>query len=477
MNKIFRSIFVSKKSKARLGTIHTAHGIINTPAFVPVGTKGTIKALLPSLIPELKIQVAFVNTYHLVTHPGSDIIEKAGGIHHFSQLNIPLMSDSGGFQVFSLAKTNQARSHVFESASPLRGPRRLIQKQVSSPHNISAKRKAVLRGDDSLGILATQHRGEDLPLVEKISDDGVKFRSTYDGQLIEFTPESSMEYQRKIGADLNMAFDECTYYPATHEYAEKAMKRTHEWLERCVRYKNKNVRRDVFCPPHPEGAQAIDKKITSSHFNNKSTNNQFLYGIIQGGTYEDLRKKSAEFVVSQNVDGVAIGGVSVGETKEEMRDQVRWVAPYLPKDKPVHLLGVGQIDDIIDLVKYGIDTFDCVEPTRLARMGILYQSKQILPRVSLPSVLAPLRAVGIPSSRATCFDDQLDITKALFKNDLSAVDIDCNCYVCKHFTKAYLHHLFKQREILGYNLATYHNLWMMEKLMEGIREMIMHDFL
>lgn len=483
MSKIFRSIYQSKKtclptgkSKARLGEIHTSHGIIRTPAFVPVGTKGTIKALLPSLIPELKIQVAFVNTYHLVTHPGADIIQKAGGIHKMANLPIPLMSDSGGFQVFSLAKTNQARNHVFESASPLRGPRRLIQKQVSSLHNISVKRKAVLRGDDFLGILATQHRGEDLPLVEKISDDGVTFRSTYDGQLIEFTPETSMEYQRKIGADLNMAFDECTYYPATHEYAEKAMKRTHEWLKRCITYNKRSLKSNIISSGYSalRASQVDNILISSLHTKNKLNqkqtssikisnkepiiNNQYLYGIIQGGTYEDLRKRSAEFVVSQNVDGVAIGGVSVGETKKEMRSQIKWVADYLPKDKPVHLLGVGQIDDIIDLVQHGIDTFDCVEPTRLARMGTVYQ-------------------IGKGQKQTLSPFTNIDILKGKYRNDLSSVDVDCNCYVCTHFTKAYLHHLFKQREILGYNLATYHNLWVMEKLMEKIRLLIEKDCL
>ncbi|MBI4973642.1 tRNA guanosine(34) transglycosylase Tgt [Candidatus Roizmanbacteria bacterium] len=384
----------SQKSQARLGTITTSHGKIQTPAFVPVGTKGTIKALTPSLIKDIGVQVSFVNTYHLVTHPGPEIIAKAGGIHTYSKMNIPLMSDSGGFQVFSLAQNS---------------------------------RKAKLRADDS-----------ESPLVEKISEDGVKFRSLYDGQLIEFTPEKSMEYQRQIGADLLMAFDECTYYPATHEYAEKALMRTHEWLKRCIAYKK--TRHDVFCPPHPKGAQAIDKKHMSSFFHE-----QYLYGIIQGGTFEDLRVASAKFIAEQDVPGVAIGGVSVGETKEEMREQVKWIVPYLPADKPVHLLGVGQIDDIIDLVKYGIDTFDCVEPTRLARMGVIYSHS----------------------------NKQIDINKSIFKADLTRVDEKCSCYVCQNFTKSYLHHLFKQREILGYTLATYHNLWVMEKLMENIREMIL----
>lgn len=365
--KFFKNLYRSKKSKARLGKITTPHGGIKTPAFVPVATKGTVKTMLPELLQDIRIQVAFVNTYHLVSHPGVDVIKKAGGIHNYSKLNIPLMSDSGGFQVFSLAR----------------------DKRIADV------------------------RGEERPLVVKISDDGVKFRSTFDGTLIEFTPEKSMEYQKKIGADMIMAFDECTYYPATHQYSEQAMERTHRWLKRCK----------------------ADK--------------QFLYGIIQGATFEDLRKKSAEFVVSQNTPGVAIGGVSVGEGKKEMRDQVRWVSDYLPDSRPVHLLGVGQFDDILDIVKYGIDTFDCVEPTRLGRMGTLYQTNR----------------------------DQIDINKTVYKNNLETIDKNCGCYVCKNFTKSYLHHLFKQKEILGYTLATYHNLFVTEQFFGQIREMIGNDLL
>jgi queuine tRNA-ribosyltransferase len=369
MSNLFELTHASKKSKARLGKITTAHGVINTPSFVAVGTKGTVKALTPTIVKDIGTQVAFVNTYHLVTHPGPEIIKKAGGIHNFSKLNIPLMSDSGGFQVFSLAQNS---------------------------------RKANVRGDEE-------------PLTVKISEDGVKFRSTFDGQLIEFTPEKSMEYQTQIGADINMAFDECTYYPATHEYSKKAMERTHRWLDRCIDYRKKH-----------------------------DSSNQFLYGVIQGATHEDLRRESAEYVVSRGTPGVAIGGVSVGETKKEMRDQVKWVADYLPNDRPVHLLGVGQVDDIVDLVKYGIDTFDCVEPTRLARMGTVYQIDK----------------------------EEIDINKMIYKNNLEKVDQSCNCYTCTNFTKSYLHHLFKQRELLGYTLATIHNLTFMEKLFANIRESI-----
>jgi tRNA-guanine transglycosylase len=354
-----------------------------------VGTKGTIKGLTQGQIGELKIQISFVNTYHLVTHPGVEVLEKAGGIHQLAKYSTPLMSDSGGFQVFSLAERE-----------------RIDDKSQN-------RRVADVRGDEK-------------PLVEKISEDGVMFRSIYDGQLINFTPETSMDFQKAIGADINMAFDECTYHPATHAYTEKSMERTHRWLERCIKH------RDTY-----------------------RTRNQYLYGIIQGGTFEDLRKKSAEFVVAQNTPGVAIGGVSVGETKEEMRRQVEWVAPYLPQDRPVHLLGVGQVDDIVDLVKSGIDTFDCVEPTRVARMGSVYQTKAVLGHLNSPGG-----------------EYEIDISKSSYKADLSPVDADCECSTCVNYSKAYLYHLFKQRELLGYTLLSYHNLYVMERLMENLRGLI-----
>jgi len=445
MSKLFKVFHRSKKSKARLGKIKTDHGAIKTPAFVPCATKGTIKSLSPQLIKEIGIQASCVNTYHLVTHPGTEIIEKAGGIHEYSKLEIPLMSDSGGFQVFSLARNSR------DSAT------QIFQKTYKTEKFAFASSQNQTRKVDV--------RGEEQPLLVKISDDGVKFRSTFDGRLIEFTPEKSMEYQRQIGADINMAFDECTYYPATHKYAQKAMERTHDWLTRCIKAWDQKFF-DGKQKTLPAGRQGAKNLIPSL-----STNNQFLYGVIQGGTFEDLRKKSAEFVVLQNTPGVAIGGVSVGETKIEMREQVKWVSDYLPKDRPVHLLGVGQIDDIIDLVKYGVDTFDCVEPTRLARMGTIYQMGKARHQKFFDG--KQKTAKNLVSSLL----GQTDIFKSLYKADFSPVDENCNCYVCKNFTKSYLHHLFKQREIIGYTLATYHNLWVMEKLFEKIREMISEDLI
>lgn len=404
MSHFFTVHHRSNKSKARLGTIKTAHGEVKTPAFVPVATKATLKATPPEMVKTIGTQIQFVNTYHLVVHPGADILEKVGGAHKFSRLPTPLMSDSGGFQVFSLANSS---------------------------------RRAKIHGEEE-------------PFVQKITEDGVLFRSTYDGSLIEFTPELSMKYQQQIGADLFMAFDECTYYPATKKYAIKAMHRTHDWLKRCIDYLNKNV-----------GIHGYP---------------QYLYGIIQGGTYEDLRKQSAEFICSQPTPGVAVGGVSVGETKKEMREQIGWVSPYLPHDRPVHILGIGGFDDIYDIVKLGGDTFDCVEATRVARIGLLYQWEAVVNTLNLPRHIVD-KIMPLKSSTTTEKNIELDITKIVYRDNLTAPDGNCTCYVCKNFTKAYIHHLFKQKELLGYTLATYHNLWIMEQFMAVIRGMVTEDLL
>ena len=312
-------------------------------------------------------------------------------------------------------------------------------------------------------------RGEEQPLVEKISEDGVLFRSVYDGQLINFTPETSMDFQRIIGADINMAFDECTYYPATHEYTERAMNRTHEWLKRCIQHRSIDSAAALLPNSAPSqnesprmlggpSVRATYRTHNQTSYQPLTTAHQYLYGIIQGGTYEDLRKKSAEFVVAQNTPGVAIGGVSVGETKKEMRDQVKWVAPFLPPDRPVHLLGVGQVDDIVDLVKYGIDTFDCVEPTRVARMGTAYQTAGVM--AYLDGTYAPY---------------EIDLNKTIYKGDLAPLDDQCRCSTCVNCSKSFLHHLFKQRELLGYTLLSYHNVYVMERLMEKVRSLIQGD--
>lgn len=392
----FKILKKSKVSKARLGILKTPHGEVKTPAFVTVGTKGTVKSLSPHDLEEIGTQMVFVNTYHTVIFPGVEIIEKSGGIHQFSQIKKPIITDSGGFQVFSLA--NKKRIKIFHDEN------------------------------------------EEAVSLVKISDEGVEFRSPLDGKKLFFTPEFSIDAQIKIGADLLVAFDECIYYGASYKYAKKATERTHQWAARSLEaFKSKT------CLP---ARQVKNQKL--------KINKQKLFGVIQGGLFKDLRQQSAKFISSLPFFGLAIGGVSVGETKKEMRDQVSWVMEVIGDDKrPIHLLGVGEIDDVLDGIKMGIDMMDCVIPTRHARMGKLYQ---------------------VQSSKLKVKSwEEVDIFKSKYRDDLRPIDENCECYTCQNFTRAYLHHLFKQRELLAYRLATIHNLYFFEQLFKKIRELIKND--
>jgi len=376
----FELLQKDKRTKARLGIIHTPHGDIQTPSFVPVGTQATVKSLTPEELNILGVQLYFVNTYHMYLRPGIEVIKKFEGLHKFMDWDKPLMTDSGGFQVFSLAR------------------------KVS---------------------------------LVKISDEGVEFQSHWDGSKHVFTPESSMGWQWDLGSDIHIAFDDCTPYPVTHEKAKTSMERTHRWAARSL-YAHRS-----FCHPGLDPGSREKKLDSGSGAGMTRKPYQALYGSIQGSVYEDLRIESAKFISNMDFDGFAIGGVSVGESKKEMADAVGWVMPYLPDDKPRHLLGVGEVDDIFMLVEAGIDTFDCVQPTRLARMGTLYDKKT-----------------------------QIDITKAHFENDEQPIEKSCKCYTCQHFSRAYLHHLFHVRELLGYRLATIHNIFFIQSLVSEIRESI-----
>jgi len=367
-----------KRTNARLGVIHTPHGDIETPAFVPVGTQGTIKSLTSQDVNNLNVDLFFVNTYHMYLRPGLDVIKKSGGLHPFIGWNRPLITDSGGFQVFSL------------------GTKRFATKN-----------------EEGLG---------EATLV-KIHDDGVTFRSHWDGSLHEFTPETSMQYQWELGSDIHIAFDDCTPYPVTWKQAKKSMDRTNNWAKRSL---------------------DAHKKLAK-----KQTPYQALYGSIQGSVFEDLRKESTAFITSLPFDGIAIGGVAVGESKEQMKDVLSWVCPQLPDNKPRHLLGVGEIDDIFTLISSGVDTFDCVQPTRLARMGTVFTHQK---GGSKPY--------------------ELDITKAQYADDFSPIDSGCACYTCTHTTRAYLHHLFKVRELSVYRLLTLHNIHFIQTLVGDIQESI-----
>jgi len=378
------------KTRARTGVIHTPHGDIETPAFVPVGTQATVKSLTPEDLKDLDVHLFFVNTYHMVLRPGVEVVKKFGGLHQFMHWDWPLITDSGGFQVFSL------------------GSKRFARKNED--------------GDGEASLV-------------RITDDGVTFNSHWDGKEYEFTAENSMQYQWDLGSDIHIAFDDCTPYPVTKKQAEKSMIRTHAWAERSL-------------DAHMGLAKIHDVY-------------QALYGSIQGSIFEDLRTVSAKFITNLPFDGFAIGGVAVGESKEDMARVLSWVTPFLPEDKPRHLLGVGEIDDIFTLVDHGVDTFDCVQATRLARMGHVFTRNN------------PINTNNpISTNNTNTHQFQMDITKKEYAEDMKPIDDDCQCYTCRHYTRAYIHHLFHVRELLGYRLTTIHNIAFINQLVASIRAAI-----
>lgn len=385
----YKLVARDKKTKARAGEVLTPHGIIQTPAFVPVGTQATVKSLTPLDLKGIGAQVLFANTYHLHLRPGEDMVKKFGGLGRFMGWRGPTMTDSGGFQVFSLAGRASRLPHAPDDAYHSQAP--IFDKDV-------------------------------LQLV-KITDNGVEFRSHLDGSLHYFTPEKSIEIQQSLGADIILAFDECAPYPSTYEYTKKAMERIHNWALRSLK-----------------AAQG------------KLVNKQALFGIVQGGVYKDLREESTKFISALAFDGIAIGGVAVGESKEEMLKVLDWVIPLLPEDKPRHLLGVGEVDDIFEIIKRGVDTFDCVIPTRLGRTGFIF--------VSPPE--------GNIKNRF-----RVDVQKKVWQSSKTPLDKDCRCYVCQNFTRGYVNHLFRAGELLAYRLATYHNLYFVINLVKKIRESIL----
>ena len=330
---------------------------------MPVGTNATVKAMSPDEMKDLGAEILLSNTYHLYLRPGHKIIGEVGGLHKFMKWEGPILTDSGGFQVFSL--TN----------------------------------------------------------LRKIKDDGVEFRSHLDGSLHFLTPELVMEIQKALGSDIAMVFDECTPYPATKEYALNSLKLTTDWAKRCLDARNN--------PPLEKGAGGF--------YNEK----QALFGIVQGGVYEDLRKQSAEEIIKIDFDGYAIGGLSVGEPKELMYEMINWTAPLLPNDKPRYLMGIGDLLDVLEAVSAGIDMFDCVMPTRNARNGTLFTSQ-----------------------------GRISIKREEFKKDSGPLDPECGCYTCQNYSRSYLRHMFMSREILSMRLNTMHNIYFYLEFFRGMRESI-----
>ena len=387
----------------RAGILETLHGIINTPAFVTVGTKATVKALTPEQVKETGAQVVLANTYHLYLEPGAERIRSFGGLHKFMNWSGPIMTDSGGFQVFSLG------------AAYGKQVSKIARAQTNS-HVLTRQNPMDSDVDENLfGTLA------------KVTDDGVSFRSHLDGSLHYIMPEKSIEIQHDLGADIIFAFDECTSPRETSRYQEEALERTHRWAKRSLDYHNSHV------------------------LQNNGIKTQALFGIVQGGREESLRKRSAEFISSLNFDGFGIGGSFI---KEDMETVVKWVNKILPAEKPRHLLGIGEPEDLFMGVENGVDLFDCVAPTRNGRGGTLYTSR-----------------------------GKINIRNAEFREDVGPIDADCSCPVCDqgvnlpgrhHYTRAYLCHLYRAHEMLGGTLGSMHNLYFIINLVKRMRESILN---
>ncbi len=380
----------------RAGHIHTVHGSIATPAFIPVGTKATVKALTSRDVRELGAQAVLANTYHLYLAPGHERIAKAGGLHAFMDWQGPMFTDSGGFQAFSLGAAFAPGEGG--QSSMKRAKKVQTGAAAASPDPIS---------DESATRLA------------KITEDGVVFKSVLDGSEHFFTPERSMEIQAALGADIIFAFDECTSPDASLAYQREAMERTHRWAQRSL--------------------DAHDRK-------------QALYGVVQGGRHMELRQESARTLATMPFDGFGIGG---SFDKEDMHTAVHWVNEILPEDKPRHLLGIGEPGDMIRAVEEGVDTFDCVAPTRMARNG----------NVMVPPTVA--KAAGAQHN------SRLNLFNAQFVDDFGSIDPDCDCYTCTHHTRAYLAHLFRAHEMLAATLASIHNLRFTVRLVEEMRTAIL----
>ena len=354
MQKNFELLTTDRQSKARQGRLTTAHGVIETPAFMPIGTQGSVKGVSPRELHEINAQIILGNTYHLFVRPGLDVIKHFGGLHNFMNWDGPILTDSGGYQIFSLAK------------------------------------------------------------LRKITDDGVEFQNHLDGARAFISPEVAMEIQAALGGDIAMALDECVPYPCEYDYAAQSAEMTTRWAKRCLEWKRRNgetAKRGFAGSP--------DRRFVDS----------MLFGIVQGATFDDLRKQSAQTIVELDFDGYAIGGVSVGEPEEEMMRAVESAEPFLPRDKPRYAMGLGTPPQLLQMIARGMDMFDCVLPTRLARNGTAFT------------------AAGT-----------LNLKNAEFALDKSPIEENCACHACQQFSRGYIRHLIKAEEILGLRLITLHNL-------------------
>ncbi|MBI2443987.1 MAG: tRNA-guanine transglycosylase [Candidatus Magasanikbacteria bacterium] len=437
-----------KNSRARAGAIRTAHGAVLTPAFMPVGTRGAVKMLDQSDLDALGTSIVLANTYHLHLQPGADLIASQGGLHRFLGWNKPILTDSGGFQVFSLGR-HKHRRPATPQHNNTKITLRLNNKTMKQFNNETAKQAANDRPTLSHGQLV------------KIGEDGVTFRSYRDGSVHRFTPESAIERQHQLGADIIMAFDECTPDTADHQYVRKAMERTHRWAGRSLAEHQRRQPRDPSpYPPLKRGGSKVSPPFKSlpragrgeGRGGEVSEHQRYLFGIIQGGLHRELREESARFISALDFDGIAVGGESIGYNMAATQQIMDWIYPLIPEDKPHYAMGVGLSPrDLLIAIDQGADMFDCVGPTRLGRHGSAYQ---------LPN----------PAG-----EERLNLKNAGCAGDTRPIDEHCPCHVCARYSRSYLHHLFAAGEPTAARLTTIHNLHLALALMREAREAILNN--
>lgn len=406
---------LGQETLARAGIIRTPHGDIKTPAFVTVGTKATVKAIPPEMLKDLGAQVVLANTYHLYLQPGEKTIKNHGGIHKFMNWSGPTMTDSGGFQVFSLGSAfGKGISKLIKGRNANKNFGSDFEDEIPLPE----QSESTLNKSVAEKVLSTRDGEDQVMQSAKIDAQGVMFRSIIDGSAHYFTPEKSIQIQNDIGADIIFAFDECTSPHESLHYQAEALDRTHRWAKQCLSY-------------HLKSGYAQD---------------QALFAVVQGGRHEGLRRESAKMLAEMNIDGEHFDGYGIGGSfeKEDMGDAVKWVNSELPKDKPRHLLGIGEPEDLFDAVENGCDLFDCVMPTRNARNGGLLTKS-----------------------------GKINILNTEYREDLRPIEEGCECYTCKNYTRSYVAHLFRAKEMLAGTLASVHNLYFLIHLVEEMRQSIL----
>jgi queuine/archaeosine tRNA-ribosyltransferase len=446
MSFSFKTIQKDKKTHARAGELEVNGNSIQTPVYMPVGTQATVKSLTPQDLEDMGAQIILANTYHLYLKPGAELIEKMGGLHNFVQWKKPMLTDSGGFQVFSLGYGIEHQvgkiANIFPQEEGGILNRAQIKQEIAGEEIEQTEQGLTVRQKPLVPMLD--------PKLAKVEEDGVTFTSHHDGSKHKFNAEISVATQHKLGADIILAFDECPSPLHDYDYTAQSLERTHRWeMQSLQTHKNLESRKilDLF-----EETLQMPRLAKENIYRYPLP--QYLFGIPHGGPFEDLRKKSAQFIASQEFAGFSIGG-SLGNLKSDMHKVLEWQIPLLGEERPRHLLGIGDIDDLFECIERGIDMFDCVAPTRIARNGALFISPH---------------AGGKKQNKF-----RVILSNAEFKADGKPIDPTCTCYTCQNFSRAYLRHLFMAKELLAFRLASIHNVYFIINLVKQIRESIVNE--